>query len=447
LHQARRAAARRRRRPRGRRHDTGPDRRQRAEPRPGGRERAHRRHARVDLLGGAGIAAFKISGDNAKAATASPIAVSGQPFTDAMRFTIKEPSSHEWAVQLQTPTTAAVAAGDAILATFWFRTETPQEGSTGETEFVFELGRSPYTKSIQYPIQAGSEWIRVQARFTAVAAYAPGEANMIFRLGYEAQTLELGGVKVENFGKAIAMGGLPTSMTTDRRRAKALAAASKDAQASAAPTEAGDLTFEVDAGKVIRPISPYVYGINSQKEEGTNVTVRRMGGNRQTGYNWEINASNAGNDYNHQSDEWPCVAMGYTDCGVPGAQFLDFAKENKGMGAETMATIPIVDYVAADKNKKVTEEEKAPSARWAKSVAKKAGPLNLTPDLTDKTVYQDEFVNLLVTKLGKAKDGGIKFYSLDNEPALWPSTHPRIHPDRPRYDEMVKRTERSRPRS
>jgi hypothetical protein len=107
---------------------------------------------RVDLLGGAGIAAFKISGDNAKAAEGKPITVTGQPFTDAMRFTVKEGSSHEWAVQLQTPTTAAVAQGDAILATFWFRTETPQEGSVGETEFVFELGRSPYSKSIQYPI-------------------------------------------------------------------------------------------------------------------------------------------------------------------------------------------------------------------------------------------------------------------------------------------------------
>ena len=132
---------------------------------------------------------------------------------------------------------------------------------------------------------------------------------MIFRLGYEPQTLELGGVKVENFGKAIAMGGLPTSMTTDRRRAKALAAAARTRRRRTAPTEAGDLTFEVDAAKVIRPISPYVYGINSQKEEGTNVTVRRMGGNRQTGYNWETNASNAGNDYDHQSDEWPCISM------------------------------------------------------------------------------------------------------------------------------------------
>jgi glycosyl hydrolase family 44 len=396
---------------------------------------------RVDLLGGAGIAAFKIMGDNAKAAQATAVPVTGQPFTDAMRFTVKEASSHEWAVQLQTPTTAPVAAGDAILATFYFRTETPQEGSVGETEFVFELGRSPYSKSVQYPIQAGPEWTRVQVRFNADKAYATGEANMIFRLGYDPQTIDLGGVKVENFGKAIAMGGLPTSMTADRRRVKAFAAAAKAAQTNTAPVDGGDLLFEVDTGKVIRPISPYVYGINSQKDDNSGATVRRMGGNRQTGYNWENNASNAGSDYNHQSDEWPCTVLGYKDCGVPGAQFIDFARENKTLGAETLATIPIVDFVTADKNKNVSETEKAPSARWVKSTAKKAGALSLVPDLNDKTVYQDEFVNLMVNKLGKASDGGIKFYSLDNEPALWPSTHPRIHPERTRYDEMVKRTE------
>jgi hypothetical protein len=396
---------------------------------------------RVDLLGGAGIAAFKISGDNAKSAESKAVPVTGQPFTDAMRFTTKEASSHEWAVQLQTPTTAPVAMGDAILATFWFRTETPQEGSVGETEFVFELGRSPYSKSIQYPIQAGPDWTRVQVRFTAAANYAAGEANMIFRLGYDPQTLDLGGVKVENFGKAIAMGALPTSMTNDRKRAKAFAAAAKEATTNTAPVEGGDLTFDVDTGKVIRPISPYVYGINSQKDKDVGATVRRMGGNRQTGYNWENNASNAGHDYEHQSDEWPCTAMGYKDCGVPGAQFIDFAEENKKMGVETLATIPIVDYVAADKNKKVVEADKAPSARWVKSMAKKPGGLTLAPNLEDKVVYQDEFVHLLVNKLGKAANGGIKFYSLDNEPALWPSTHPRIHPERTRYDEIVKRTE------
>jgi mannan endo-1,4-beta-mannosidase len=62
------------------------------------------------------------------------------------------------------------------------------------------------------------------------------------------------------------------------------------------------------------------------------------------------------------------------------------------------------------------------------------------PDLRDGTVYEDEFVSYMVQKLGKASDGGIKFYALDNEPALWPSTHPRVHPEKTTYKEMVERT-------
>ena len=50
-------------------------------------------------------------------------------------------------------------------------------------------------------------------------------------------------------------------------------------------------------------------------------------------------------------------------------------------------------------------------------------------------------MSTLVSKLGKAEKGGIRFYSLDNEPSLWPSTHPRIHPDKTTYAEMVSRTE------
>ena len=50
-------------------------------------------------------------------------------------------------------------------------------------------------------------------------------------------------------------------------------------------------------------------------------------------------------------------------------------------------------------------------------------------------------VRLLVAKAGKAEDGGVRFYSFDNEPALWPTTHPRIHPGRTTYAEMAARTE------
>jgi len=56
-------------------------------------------------------------------------------------------------------------------------------------------------------------------------------------------------------------------------------------------------------------------------------------------------------------------------------------------------------------------------------------------------VYQDGLVALLVQKLGKAAQGGVKFYSLDNEPALWPSTHPRVHPNPTTYEEITTRSE------
>lgn len=53
----------------------------------------------------------------------------------------------------------------------------------------------------------------------------------------------------------------------------------------------------------------------------------------------------------------------------------------------------------------------------------------------------DECVNFLVAKYGNASTpSGVKGYSLDNEPALWCHTHPRIHPDQPRCLELIERS-------
>ncbi len=399
--------------------------------------------ARVDLLGGAGVKAFIPRGEVNKVEI-TPVAIVGQPFADAVRATIKEGSSNPYAVQMTARTTAALDEGDVVLATFYLRTETPQEGGVGETEFVLELAGAPYTKSISYPVQGSADWAKVQVRFKAARAYAAGEAQMIFRLGYDPETIEIGGVQVESFGKRVGIGALPSTQGADRRRERTAEAAARAAQAAAATAPAidgGDLRFTIAPSKVVRPISPYIYGVNSQKAEGSGVTVRRMGGNRQTAYNWEINASSAGSDYNHSSDEWPCTVMGFRDCSEPGAQFVDFAKANKSAGMDTIATIPLIDYVAADKLGSVAENEKAPSKRWNRSYAKKPGPYASSPDLSDGAVYQDEFVNFMVGKLGRAAQGGVRFYSLDNEPALWSSTHPRVHPEKTRYDEMVNRSE------
>src|ERR1017187_8701937 len=61
--------------------------------------------------------------------------------------------------------------------------------------------------------------------------------------------------------------------------------------------------FEVDGGKQT-PIFPYIYGNNQPlwKSAGKLYSLTRIGGNRMTAYNWENNASNAGSDWQHQSD-------------------------------------------------------------------------------------------------------------------------------------------------
>jgi len=389
----------------------------------------------VEVLGKKGIAAFAVAGETGKVAVET-LGVEGQTFDKVLQAEIKEASGSEWTVQVTAKNAEPVAKGDVLLATFFARVVKELESGGGETQFVFEKASEPYTKSVQYPVRLTGEWRKIHVRFVAGESYAPGEAQAIFRLGYEPETLQIGAVTLQNFKTEVPIGRLPTTEAEDKR----LAAAPVPV-VDLPVIDGGELRLAVNPAKVLGNISPYVYGINSQKLADTGATVRRNGGNRGSVYNWELNASNAGKDYHHQNDKWPCDVMGYKTCDEPGAQFVEFIKENKQGAAESVVEIPMQDYVSADTKGPVRENESAPSARFLKNYPKKNGELVLPPNTNDGAVYQDEFVKLLVTKFGKASDGGAKFYSLDNEPALWNSTHPRVHPNPVTYEELVQRSE------
>ncbi len=165
----------------------------------------------TSMLGNKGLGELAVNGE-AKRALVTPIRVEGQPFSEALHVEIKEKSINPWDVQLQAKTSARVEKGDVLLATFYFRTEwAPVESGEGQTEFVFELARDPWTKSTSYPVKAAREWKKFHVPFVADASYAPGEAQMIFRLGYEPQKIELGGLTVENFGTKVALASLPVT--------------------------------------------------------------------------------------------------------------------------------------------------------------------------------------------------------------------------------------------
>ena len=209
-------------------------------------------------------------------------------------------------------------------------------------------------------------------------------------------------------------------------------------------TPNGEFTveFTVDPTADQKPISPYIYGTNADLTGTENWGSRRIGGNRLSTYNWETNASNAGDDYFHQSDNYVPWYYGGVPWGgnmdEPGIGVAGFHQKSLAQGAYTLATLQTAGYVAADKNGSVSAAETAPSNRWVPVYAAKNAPLSLTPDLNDNAVYMDEFVNSLVHRFGgAAADTGIKGYEIDNEPSLWKHTHPYMHPEKPGAEEVL----------
>lgn len=192
------------------------------------------------------------------------------------------------------------------------------------------------------------------------------------------------------------------------------------------------------------PINSYIYGYNFDHVTGDNLTIRRYGGNRTTGYNWENNFSNAGSDWYHHSDTYLSNYLPPAQREIPGKVMYDFANDCLTNGQASIVTLQMAGYVAADGDGTVDEVDAAPSHRWKEVVYQKptafCNPPG-DPDITDDYVYMDEFVNYMVSEFGDASTpNGVQFYALDNEPALWSHTHARIHPDQPTCVEMIQRS-------
>ncbi|MGN0631119.1 MAG: glycoside hydrolase family 44 protein, partial [Ruminococcus sp.] len=208
---------------------------------------------------------------------------------------------------------------------------------------------------------------------------------------------------------------------------------------SSAEENGYDMNVSVNLSAATKSISPYIYGVNDFGDNLKNVTVNaaRQGGNRYTGYNWETNWSNAGEDWHNSSD----TNIGDDKNGPAyAAQSLSKSCASHNVPYK-MTTLQMAGYVAADKNGSVSASEAAPSARWNEVKFRKDSELSLTPDLDDGVVYMDEYVNYIVNKLGPSTSStGIQGYSLDNEPALWDDTHPYLHGESVTNNELISKS-------
>ncbi len=204
------------------------------------------------------------------------------------------------------------------------------------------------------------------------------------------------------------------------------------------------VNFTIDPTQNNSAIDIHSYGTN-QDIGVTQIPYYRQGGNRMTGYNWENNSSNAGTDYINEEDWYLLSVMNpappQNANQLPATVMTQFIENNNARNADSLITLPMAGYVSANGNcdcsVSITGAADTAGVYWKQVVNVKGSAFTTAPVTTDNNVYMDESLNYLFNTVGMAGTGGAKFYDLDNEPALWNSTHPYIHPAQPTCAEVL----------
>jgi len=228
------------------------------------------------------------------------------------------------------------------------------------------------------------------------------------------------------------------------------------AVAAAAP-----VAVTVDPGADRHPVSPLIYGVNfgsAAQAARLHWPVRRWGGNATTRYSWQDDISNRASDWFFYNIEEANANPGALPDGSAADVFID---ETRTAGGEPLMTVPTIGWTPKDRIRRwgfsvakygaqqQTECTVTGNASWCQPDAGNGLHTNGAP-ITGNDPHDTSreigpsFVTgwqaHIAARTGTAGQGGVKLFALDNEPALWNSTHRDVHPSPLTYDELWQRT-------
>ncbi|MEM7127644.1 MAG: glycoside hydrolase family 44 protein [Chloroflexota bacterium] len=213
-----------------------------------------------------------------------------------------------------------------------------------------------------------------------------------------------------------------------------------------------DMVLDVDVASERRAIAPAIYGINYGDESLLTTLrpgVRRWGGNASTRYNWQLDVANRASDWFFENIPEEVA----NESSLPSGSSADkFVAMNQLLGIKTIMTMPMIGWTPKSRefacsypvNKYGEQQSVDPSnSTCGNGLTRDGTPLLAEPTDTSVAIdatYVSEWITHLVTSFGTAAEGGVTYYSLDNEPMLWHLTHRDIHPEPVSYDELYART-------
>jgi Glycoside hydrolase family 44 len=232
--------------------------------------------------------------------------------------------------------------------------------------------------------------------------------------------------------------------------------------ASATPAP---LSLSVDVAANRKAISPDIYGINGQISQDMAQTlrlpVRRWGGNAASRYNYELDATNVGSDWYFENVPRTVPVPADAKDGSAANQFI---QRDRQTSTRTLMTVPLLGWVAKDSvsctfdatrrdaggalvfGPQQDHDPLPQKSHCGNGVLLDGTPITTTPaqgEYANRAVnplFVESWVRYLVSKFGRASDGGVAFYNLDNEPMLWNDTHRDVVTGPLGYDGLRDRT-------
>lgn len=151
---------------------------------------------------------FELQGSERHLGALEMVDVAGKPFRQALRVSTQVGATQEWHVRIAADTAAAIDAGDVLFARFWARCTATMSGQ-GVLGFAFETGANGGKPVAERRLSVGSEWVECVVPFEVSRAFPAGEARVCFDVGYDEQTIELGGISLANFRQRARWANLP----------------------------------------------------------------------------------------------------------------------------------------------------------------------------------------------------------------------------------------------
>ena len=247
--------------------------------------------------------------------------------------------------------------------------------------------------------------------------------------------------------------GAPTATSTATATPTTGGGPTATPTATSTPLPPVDITLQVNTAADRKPISDGIYGIHYADDEAfaaeIDLPVRRWGGNTATRYNWQ-------NDM-YGNPDW------YFENEYAATSADEFIAQSRRTGTQSIITMPMSGWVAKDAGTVGNSAtypcsfdtrtyaytpQSLPNGGAAADPADPqrshcgsgiTGYQNGVPvyfsgnNPLDTSIAIDEswstaWIAHLQSQFGSAANGGVRYYSLDNEPDIWFGTHRDVRP-------------------